>query len=117
MDEMQDGHGGAYSSLPPREGWVLLSGERRKPTPCPEVSIYAEDQGPHLHHRDGGVLQGLFALCRRLPQAGDAAPEHMNSRGVHPAYLARPEDCTGCTQCAIMCPDACLKIVRHEPSE
>ena len=38
---------------------------------------------------------------------------HMGGRGFHPAYLARPEDCTGCTQCALMCPDACITITRQ----
>jgi 2-oxoglutarate ferredoxin oxidoreductase subunit delta len=38
--------------------------------------------------------------------------EHINSRGFHPAYLADPESCTGCAQCALMCPDACIRILR-----
>lgn len=54
------------------------------------------------------------AIC---PKQAIQLSERMDSRGVHPAYLARPEECTGCTQCAIMCPDACLKIVRHEDPE
>lgn len=54
------------------------------------------------------------AIC---PKQAMQLSEGMNSRGIHPAYLARPEECTGCTQCALMCPDACLRIVRHEEPE
>lgn len=53
------------------------------------------------------------ALCVEIcPQDALDLAEGMNSRGIHPALLARPDDCTGCTQCAVMCPDACLRIER-----
>lgn len=40
--------------------------------------------------------------------------ERINSRGFHPAALVRPDDCTACAQCAIMCPDACITIVTRK---
>ena len=38
---------------------------------------------------------------------------HINARGFHPATLDDPDSCTGCAQCAVMCPDACIRIVRE----
>jgi len=36
-----------------------------------------------------------------------------NTRGYRPALLADPEGrCTGCTLCAVICPDAVLTVYR-----
>lgn len=58
-------------------------------------------------------------LCKGCNLCVGACPRHalelssrMGDRGFHPAHLARPEDCTGCTHCALMCPDACITILR-----
>ena len=52
-----------------------------------------------------------MAAC---PQRAIARAKHPNTRGFHPASLIKPDDCTGCAQCALMCPDACIKIVSTE---
>jgi 2-oxoglutarate ferredoxin oxidoreductase subunit delta len=43
--------------------------------------------------------------------------ERIDSRGFHPAHLTDPDRCTGCAQCATMCPDACIRIVRITEAE
>jgi 2-oxoglutarate ferredoxin oxidoreductase subunit delta len=41
------------------------------------------------------------------------AEERLNARGYHPAIYADPaEACTGCTLCAVICPDACITVFR-----
>jgi 2-oxoglutarate ferredoxin oxidoreductase subunit delta len=37
--------------------------------------------------------------------------ETLNKRGVHPAtFTGQPEDCTGCANCAVICPDTAIEI-------
>ena len=39
--------------------------------------------------------------------------EHLNMKGVRPPLVARLEDCTGCENCMIYCPDMALVVVRE----
>ena len=34
----------------------------------------------------------------------------VNKMGYYPAYQARPEDCTFCNACCLMCPDVAISI-------
>ena len=36
----------------------------------------------------------------------------VNSKGYHYAYAEYPEKCTGCINCAIVCPDAVITVYR-----
>ena len=36
----------------------------------------------------------------------------ITAKGYHPAKLVDEEKCTGCTSCAIMCPDAAITVER-----
>jgi 2-oxoglutarate ferredoxin oxidoreductase subunit delta len=38
--------------------------------------------------------------------------ERFNDRGYHPVVLTEPEKCTGCTACALVCPDAVIEVYR-----
>jgi len=40
--------------------------------------------------------------------------EHFNTRGYHPVVLTDPEKCTGCTACALVCPDAVIEVYREK---
>ena len=41
----------------------------------------------------------------------------MNERGVRPPEAVRPEDCTGCEQCMIYCPDMAIVIEPASPGK
>ncbi|RLC63247.1 MAG: hypothetical protein DRI01_05580 [Chloroflexi bacterium] len=43
--------------------------------------------------------------------------EHFNARGYHPVVLTEPEKCTGCTACALVCPDAAIEVYRGKRVE
>lgn len=45
--------------------------------------------------------KGLIQLSKR-----------MNSRGFHPASLRDKRKCSGCAQCAMMCPDIAITVYR-----
>ncbi|MBI4645664.1 MAG: ferredoxin family protein [Bacteroidia bacterium] len=36
----------------------------------------------------------------------------VNGKGYHYAYMEKPEECTGCTNCAIVCPDGVITVYR-----
>lgn len=39
-------------------------------------------------------------------------PERITDKGYHPARLMDEDRCTGCTSCALMCPDVAITVVR-----
>lgn len=39
----------------------------------------------------------------------------INSKGYHPVEAFAPKKCTGCTLCAVICPDVALIIKRKSP--
>jgi 2-oxoglutarate ferredoxin oxidoreductase subunit delta len=42
--------------------------------------------------------------------------DRFNARGYRPVELIDPnEQCTGCTLCALMCPDVVLTVYRRNP--
>lgn len=36
----------------------------------------------------------------------------VNGKGYHYAYMACPELCTGCVNCALVCPDSVITVYR-----
>lgn len=42
----------------------------------------------------------------------ELATDHINAKGYHPATMTDQSQCTGCTSCAIMCPDVAITVER-----
>lgn len=38
----------------------------------------------------------------------------VNSKGYHFAYMEVPENCTGCANCAVVCPDGVITVYRKK---
>jgi 2-oxoglutarate ferredoxin oxidoreductase subunit delta len=57
-----------------------------------------------------GCLLCTAACPHNLIQMG----EHVNSHGYRPAVFDqdRKGECTGCTQCARICPDVAIRVYR-----
>ena len=59
-------------------------------------------------------------FCKGCGLCVDACPVHiveldrtrMTPKGYHPAHCVEPEKCTGCTSCALMCPDVAITVER-----
>jgi 2-oxoglutarate ferredoxin oxidoreductase subunit delta len=34
--------------------------------------------------------------------------------GFHPVVVAKPQDCTACLQCELLCPDLAIEVVESE---
>lgn len=40
--------------------------------------------------------------------------DNVNGKGYHYAYMEKPEDCTGCINCGIICPDGVITVYRYK---
>ena len=40
--------------------------------------------------------------------------DDVNGKGYHVAYMENPDDCTGCNNCAIVCPDGVITVYRKK---
>jgi 2-oxoglutarate ferredoxin oxidoreductase subunit delta len=40
--------------------------------------------------------------------------EEVNGKGFHYAYMANEDACTGCMNCALVCPDAVITVYRKK---
>jgi len=74
---------------------------------------------PKVKHRavvviDEEICKGCGLCVSVCGRSAMGFAQKINSRGFHPAFLLRPEECTGCAHCALMCPDACITILRSE---
>ncbi|MCL1829990.1 MAG: 4Fe-4S binding protein [Oscillospiraceae bacterium] len=64
-------------------------------------------------HIDEGRCQGCalcFEFCSNKVIA--IATETLNAKGYHPAVVVSPENCTGCSVCALVCPDVAITVER-----
>ena len=43
-----------------------------------------------------------------------ALADEVNGKGFHYAYMKNPDACTGCTNCALVCPDAVIQVYRKK---
>jgi 2-oxoglutarate ferredoxin oxidoreductase subunit delta len=42
-----------------------------------------------------------------------ASTSEINSKGYHPVEFQKSEECTGCTLCAIVCPEVAIEVYRE----
>lgn len=47
----------------------------------------------------------------------EMAENEINVKGYHPVYLAHPEKCNGCQNCAVMCPDVVITVEKEKKVE
>ena len=38
--------------------------------------------------------------------------DNLNKGGIPPKAGNKPTDCTGCMQCAVICPDCCIEVYK-----
>ncbi|MBT3500937.1 MAG: ferredoxin family protein [Candidatus Marinimicrobia bacterium] len=60
--------------------------------------------------------KGCELCIIECPQNGMALSSNINQNGYHYAYLAE-DICTGCTNCALICPEAIIKVYRKKKSK
>jgi 2-oxoglutarate ferredoxin oxidoreductase subunit delta len=41
----------------------------------------------------------------------------VNGKGYHFAYMENPDNCTGCANCAVVCPDGVITVYRKKMDE
>ena len=61
---------------------------------------------------DREVCKGCNVCVNECPHDVLALHKEVNSCGYHYAYMKNPENCTGCTNCGLVCPDTCITVYR-----
>ena len=62
---------------------------------------------------DGRYCKGCglwITVC--APQIIALDPEKLTAKGYHPAMCTDDSKCTGCTNCAVICPDVAITVER-----
>src|SRR5689334_18730735 len=57
------------------------------------------------------VCKGCELCIEACPQESLALAKDLNKRGYHYAVLVK-DNCTGCVNCALVCPDAVITVYR-----
>ncbi|HEX9657464.1 MAG TPA: ferredoxin family protein [Bacteroidota bacterium] len=58
------------------------------------------------------TCKGCELCIEACPQESIQLSEKINAQGYHYAVLIR-DNCTGCTNCALVCPDAVITVYRE----
>ena len=58
------------------------------------------------------VCKGCELCIHECPQDTLGMSKHLNQRGYHYAVVIQ-DNCTGCTNCALVCPDAAITVYRE----
>jgi 2-oxoglutarate ferredoxin oxidoreductase subunit delta len=62
---------------------------------------------------DVETCKGCELCIEACPQESLALSEGLNSQGYHYAVLVK-DNCTGCVNCALVCPDAVITVYREK---
>ena len=66
------------------------------------LQIIIEDDGKGISEEEQGKIFDAYYKGNK----------EVNSKGYNFAFMASPESCTGCTNCATVCPDTCITVYR-----
>ena len=59
------------------------------------------------------TCKGCELCIPSCPQDSIALSQHINGQGYHYAVLIQ-DNCTGCVNCALVCPDAVITVYRED---
>ncbi len=66
-----------------------------------------------------GAVEVDMEECKGCGLCVEACPQHVlgqnkqvNTRGYHYSFMENPDACIGCSNCAVVCPDACITVYR-----
>ncbi len=71
----------------------------------------------HIVSIDARLCKGTegCGICLSVCPADVLAPApELSDKGVHPARVMRPENCTGCELCMLYCPDLAASVEHRE---
>lgn len=63
---------------------------------------------------DEEMCKGCGLCISVCPRRAMGLSRQINSRGFHPAGALDLAKCTACAQCALMCPDSCITILKSD---
>ncbi|MGQ9493714.1 MAG: 4Fe-4S dicluster domain-containing protein [Anaerolineae bacterium] len=54
--------------------------------------------------------KGCYICVEACPRHVLEVDQDVFVRGLHPVVVARPDDCTACLQCELLCPDLAIMV-------
>ncbi|MBE6211204.1 MAG: 4Fe-4S dicluster domain-containing protein [Alistipes sp.] len=63
---------------------------------------------------DAERCKGCGVCVASCPLDVLALSTFVNSKGYPVAEMAKPDACTGCASCGIICPDSCITVYRQK---
>lgn len=61
---------------------------------------------------DKEVCKGCGVCIEACQDNVLALHKDVNSRGYNYSYMENPDNCIGCSNCAVVCPDTCITVYR-----
>jgi 2-oxoglutarate ferredoxin oxidoreductase subunit delta len=63
---------------------------------------------------DAERCKACYLCVKACPVGALAVSTTMNSSGLFPSRLAKPEACIGCANCFEVCPDICIRVFERK---
>jgi len=61
---------------------------------------------------DTVTCKGCSLCVEACPQDVIELCPQVNDKGYNYATMAKPDECTGCANCSLVCPDSCITVYR-----
>jgi 2-oxoglutarate ferredoxin oxidoreductase subunit delta len=58
--------------------------------------------------------KGCYICLETCPKKVFGKAAEVSEKGFFPVIVARPEDCTSCLQCEMLCPDLAINVKKGE---
>jgi 2-oxoglutarate ferredoxin oxidoreductase subunit delta len=65
-------------------------------------------------HINQSWCKGCYICLETCPQKVFDKGSEVSEKGFFPVLVARPEDCTTCLQCEMLCPDLAIDVKKGE---
>jgi 2-oxoglutarate ferredoxin oxidoreductase subunit delta len=65
-------------------------------------------------HINQNWCKGCYICLETCPQKVFDKASEVSEKGFFPVIVARPEDCTACLQCEMLCPDLAIDVKKGD---
>jgi len=74
----------------------------------------AEKKKTTTIHVNQKWCKGCYICLEVCPKKVLAKADEVSEKGFNPVLVSRPEECTSCLQCEMLCPDLAINVITHD---